>query len=61
VYYVPVKLFRELTIIDYKPKDTTPPEIVRKVNEATPLRKGAIAVKILLKSGDVIIIFKEEV
>jgi len=61
VYYIPVKLFRELIIINYKLKDTTPPEIIRKVNEVTPLRKGAVAVKILLKSGDVIITFKEEV
>ena len=61
MYYVPVKLFRELTIIDCKPKDTTPLKIIRKVNEATPLRKGAVAVKILLKSGDVVITFKEEV
>jgi hypothetical protein len=60
MYYVPVKLFRELTIIGLDPKTITPPNIIKNINEATPYRKGAIAAKVLLKSGDIIIIFKEE-
>ena len=34
--------------------------MVKRVNKATPARKGAITVKVLLKSGDIIITFKEE-
>ena len=42
------------------PKTTTPPNIVKNVNEATPHHKGAVAAKVLPKSGDTIITFKEE-
>ena len=60
IYYVLIKLFYKLTIVNSKLKDITPFKIVKKVNEATPFYIGAIAAKIFSKSGDVIIIVKEE-
>jgi len=60
VYYVPAKLFRELTVVNGELKEISPPEIVKRVNEATLFRTEAVAARILPKSGDINITFKEE-